>query len=104
MNDKSNTYMHYPTGSFSSLYLSLFHPSLLIDLNRSVWRDQHHSDYIHIIESNAKTQYVHFCQLRKQHDDPVLTLDGSPMPVVQEYKYLGLIFDKNLVLSHILNT
>ena len=39
---------------------------------------------------------MHFCQLRKQHDDPVLTLYGSPIPVVQEYKYLGLIFDKKL--------
>ena len=46
--------------------------------------------------SKSKTQCVHFCQLRKQHDDPVLTLYGSPIPVVQEYKYLGLIFDKKL--------
>ena len=44
----------------------------------------------------SKTQCVHFCQLRKQHDDLVLTLYGSPIPVVQEYKYLGLIFDKKL--------
>ena len=28
MNDKSNTYMHYPTGSFSSIDLSLCHLSL----------------------------------------------------------------------------
>ena len=46
--------------------------------------------------SKSKTQCVHFCQMRKQHDDPVLTLYGSPIPVVQEYKYLGLIFDKKL--------
>ena len=46
--------------------------------------------------SKSKTQCVHFCQLRKQHDDLVLTLYGSPIPVVQEYKYLGLIFDKKL--------
>ena len=46
--------------------------------------------------SKSKTQCVHFCQLRKQHEDPVLTLYGSPIPVVQEYKYLGLIFDKKL--------
>ena len=46
--------------------------------------------------SKSKTQCVHFCQLRKQHDDSVLTLHGSPIPVVQEYKYLGLIFDKKL--------
>ena len=32
--------------------------------------------------SKSKTQCVHFCQLRKQHDDPVLHLYGSPMSVV----------------------
>ena len=46
----------------------------------------------------VQTQCVHFCQLPKQHNDPVLTLYGSPIPVVQEYKYLGLIFDKKLSL------
>ena len=44
--------------------------------------------------SKSKIQCVHFWQLRKQHEDPNLTLYGSPIPVVQEYKYLGLIFDK----------
>ena len=29
-------------------------------------------------------------------DESVLTLYRSPIPVVQEYKYLGLIFDKKL--------
>ena len=39
--------------------------------------------------SKSKTQCVHFCQFRiSQHDDPVLTLYGSPIPVVQEYKFL----------------
>ena len=33
--------------------------------------------------SNQK-QCVHFCQLRKQHDDPVLYLYGSPIPVVEQ--------------------
>ena len=32
--------------------------------------------------SKSKTRCVHFCQLRKQHDDPVLHLYGSPIPVV----------------------
>ena len=46
--------------------------------------------------TKSKIQCVHFCQLRKLHDDPVLTLYGSPIPDIQEYKYLGLIFDKKL--------
>ena len=46
--------------------------------------------------SKSKTQSVHFCQLHKQHDDPVLHLYGSPIPVVGESKFLGIIFDRKL--------
>ena len=53
--------------------------------------------------SKSKTQCVHFCQCRKQHDDPVLHLYGSPIPVVEESKFLGISFDKNSVLYPILN-
>ena len=52
--------------------------------------------------SKSKTQGVHFCQLRKQHDDPVLHLYRSPIPVVEESKFLGMIFDRKLsFLPHI---
>ena len=45
---------------------------------------------------------MHFCQLRKAHDAPVLTLDGTPIPVVEETKFLGVIFDKKLTfIPHI---
>ena len=40
---------------------------------------------------------MHFCQLRNAHDDPVLTLDGTPIPVVEETKLLGVIFDKKKI-------
>ena len=46
--------------------------------------------------SKSKTQCVHFCQLCKQHDDPVLHLYGSPIPVVEESKFLGILFDRKL--------
>ena len=46
--------------------------------------------------SKSKTQCVHFCQLRKQSDDPVLHLYGSPIPVVEESKFLGILFDRKL--------
>ena len=60
MNDKSNTYMHYPTGSFSSIDLSLCHPSLFLDFNWSVCTDQHHSDHFPIvIKSNTSTVEDH---------------------------------------------
>ena len=44
--------------------------------------------------SNTKTVCMHFCQLRKAYDDPVLTLDGISIPVVEETKFLGVIFYK----------
>ena len=46
--------------------------------------------------SKSKTQCVHFCKLRRIHNDPVLYLYGSPIPVVEESKFLGVIFDRKL--------
>ena len=39
---------------------------------------------------------MHFCHLRKAHNDPILTFDGTPIPVVEENKFLGVIFDRKL--------
>ena len=46
--------------------------------------------------STSKTKCVHFCKLRKCFDDPVLRLNGCQIPVVEEAKFLGLIFDRKL--------
>ena len=46
--------------------------------------------------SKTKTLCVHFCQLRKMHNDPTLKLDDSEIPVVSQYKFLGIIFDQKL--------
>ena len=46
--------------------------------------------------SKSKTQCLNFCQLRKIHDDPELYLYGSLIPVVDDFKFLGLIFDRKL--------
>ena len=46
--------------------------------------------------SKSKTQCVHFCQQRKIHNDPVLYIYGSQIPVVAESKFLGVLFDKKL--------
>ena len=35
-------------------------------------------------------------QFYKQHDDPVLHLYGSPIPVVEDSKFLGILFDRKL--------
>ena len=39
---------------------------------------------------------MHFCHLRKALNDPILTLDGTPIPVVEENKFLGFVFDRKL--------
>ena len=46
--------------------------------------------------STSKTQCVHFCQLRKLHNDPALYLYNVQIPVVEEAKFLGVLFDKKL--------
>ena len=52
--------------------------------------------------SKTKTVGIHFCHKRKQHQDPVLTLNESVIPIVTETKYLGVIFDRKLsFLPHI---
>ena len=54
--------------------------------------------------SKSKTQCVHFFQLRKQHDDPVLHLYGSPIPVVEKnLNSLAFYLIDNSVLYPILN-
>ena len=39
---------------------------------------------------------MHFCQSRKLHRDPEITLDGIQIEVVPEFKFLGLLFDSKL--------
>ena len=43
-----------------------------------------------------KTLCMHICQKRGLHLDPQLFLDKSPIPVVEETKSLGVIFDRKL--------
>ena len=49
MNDKSHRYLHPATGTFSSLDLSLCHPSLLLDFEWYVYDDQYGSDHFPIV-------------------------------------------------------
>ena len=57
-----------------------------------------------VLNFQSKKLFMHFCQLRKVHYDPVLILDGQPIPVVEETKFLGFIFDRKLTLYHILKS
>ena len=55
MNDNSYTYLHPATGLFSSLDLSLCHPSLLLDFDWMVSEDQHGSDHFPVIIESVNT-------------------------------------------------
>jgi len=44
----------------------------------------------------SKTVCMHFCRLRKLHPEPEILLNGTPIPVVEEVKFLGLILDRKL--------
>jgi len=46
--------------------------------------------------SETKTVCMHFCRLLKVHPDPVLLLNGTKIPVVEQAKFLGIIFDRKL--------
>ena len=46
--------------------------------------------------SPTKTICVHFCQLRKQHLDPELYLNCTQIPIIDEAKFIGLLFDSKL--------
>ena len=46
--------------------------------------------------SKTKPVCMHICQKRGLHLDPQLFLDKSPIPVVEDTKFLGVIFDRKL--------
>ena len=46
--------------------------------------------------SRTKTVCMHFCNLPKLHPEPELSLDGTVIPLVNEFKFLGVIFDRKL--------
>lgn len=52
--------------------------------------------------STSKTVGMHFCRKRKLHPDPDLFLYGNKIKIVEETKFLGLLFDSKLsFLPHI---
>ena len=55
MNDKSHTYLDSGKGTFSSIDLSLCHPSFLLDFDWSVCEDQHSSNHFPIIIESIQT-------------------------------------------------
>ncbi|GBM17931.1 hypothetical protein AVEN_111083-1 [Araneus ventricosus] len=54
--------------------------------------------------SAEKSRCVHFCRKRSIHLDPNIPIRNAPILVVNEIRFVGVIFDRNLTfLSHILH-
>ena len=49
--------------------------------------------------SKSKSVCVHFCHKHILHPDPELKIYDSPIPMVEETKFLGLIFDRKLTFK-----
>ena len=46
--------------------------------------------------SKVKNEFVHFCHQRKLHNDPSLKFERREIPLVDECKFLGVIFHRTL--------
>jgi len=53
--------------------------------------------------SKSKTVCMHFTRLNSANADPDVKLYGAGIPVVSEFKFLGLIFDKKLTFNKHIN-
>ena len=51
--------------------------------------------------SKTKSVCMHICQKRCLHLDPQLLLDKNPIPVVEETKFLGVIFNRLSFVPHL---
>ena len=49
--------------------------------------------------SKNKTQCIHFSNLHKMHNNPVLKLDSTEIPIFEEHKFLRIIFDQKLTFK-----
>ena len=71
-------------------------------LQRSLIMLSHWADTNGFKFSSSKTVCMHFCRLRSAHPNPELTLNCTLFPVVEQTKFLGVIFDNKLTfLPHI---
>ena len=75
---KCSFYVYDLAISYSSSHMPSIERKLQHFLNRLCrWCDENGCKF-----SPTKTKCVHFCQLRKQHLDPELYLNGTPIPVI----------------------
>ena len=81
-----------------SKYIPIIERKLQLCLNKvTKWTEENGFKF-----SRTKTKCMHFCRLRNVHHDPVLTIEGTPIPITDQYKFLGIVFDKKLTfIPHI---
>ena len=60
-----------------------------------VVRRSKEKNFVIFTDSMSSLQSI-FCKLRKPHPEPTLLLNGTPVPVVEETKFLGVVFDRKL--------
>jgi hypothetical protein len=96
-----------PAGVRGSLYvddfLICFRSKSVIAIERQLqrcinsiqtWADENGFQF-----SKSKTVCMHFSNQNSNHAEPDLKLYNSPIPVVTETKFLGLVFDKKLTFT-----
>ena len=77
---------------FRSKHMHTIERQLQLCLNKlQIWADTNGFKF-----SKSKTKCMHFCQLRQCHLHPELTLGGTKIECVDEFKFLGLVFDRKL--------
>ena len=78
--------------SCSSKNMTSIEKQLQFCLNKvEKWADENGFKF-----SKTKTVCMHFCNKRKFHPDPTLTIHNSQIPVISQNKFIGVIFDKKL--------
>ena len=78
--------------SCSSRNMASIERQLQLCLNKvEKWADEYGFKF-----PKTKTVCMHFCNKRKLHPDPTLTIYNSQIPVVTQTKFLGVIFDNKL--------
>ena len=77
---------------YRSKYIHIIERHLQRCLNKlQTWADTNGFKF-----SESKTVCVHFCRLHSCVSEPCLNLNGNCIPVVEETKFLGMIFDRKL--------
>lgn len=67
--------------------------------NLSAWCDRSGFKF-----SAIKTKSIHFCKLRSCNTDPELFIQNQPIEIVEDHKFLGMIFDKRMTwVKHLKN-